>query len=122
MSNAMSRATALGVACLLAAYGVGAVNPLSFAGRAPERYDPDAPGIAGVARHPLLWALLLWSGSHLVPNGDLAHVLLFGGLAAMAAAGMVAIDRRLRQRLAAADFHDGRDDRDRGRRREDATD
>lgn len=92
------------VACLLAAFGAGAVNPLSFGGRRPEAFDPKAPGIAGVARHPLLWALVLWSASHVVPNGDLAHVLLFGGFAGFALVGMAAIDRRMRRRLGDAEW------------------
>jgi len=87
------------LACLLAAHGLGAANPLSFGGRAAAPYDPDQPGIAGVARHPLLLALLLWSGGHVVPNGDLAHVILFGGFAVVSAAGMAVLDQRLRRRL-----------------------
>lgn len=90
---------AMPLACLLAAFGAAAVNPLSFGGRAPERFDPDAPGIAGITRHPLLWALALWSAAHIVPNGDLAHVLLFGAFTLFALAGMAALDRRLRRRL-----------------------
>ncbi len=95
---------AMPLVCLLVAYGLGAANPLSFGGRRavardPSAFDPTAPGIAGVARHPLLWALALWSASHLLPNGDLAHVLLFGGFTLFALLGMGLIDRRLRRRL-----------------------
>jgi uncharacterized membrane protein len=84
-------------ACLLIVCAIGAPNPFSFGGRA-EGFHPDRPGIAGLTRQPLLWALLLWAGAHLVPNGDLAHVLLFGSLAGFAALGMHMLDRR-RQRL-----------------------
>jgi uncharacterized membrane protein len=73
---------------------VSTPNPLSFGGAAPETFDPDQPGIAGVARHPLLLALALWSLSHLFANVDLAHVLVFGSAAAFALAGMLMIDRR----------------------------
>jgi len=90
---------AMPCACLLAAFGVGAANPLSFGGNPNRTFDPDQPGIAGVARHPLLWAIALWSASHLVPNGDLAHVLLFGVFAALALAGMAVIDRRKRRQM-----------------------
>jgi len=83
-------------ACLLVACAIGAPNPFSFGGRA-DGFDPARPGIAGVARHPLLWALVLWAGAHLVPNGDLAHVLLFGSLAGFALAGMAMLDRRRRR-------------------------
>jgi uncharacterized membrane protein len=29
-------------------------------------------------RHPMLWGIVLWAGSHLFANGDLASVVLFG--------------------------------------------
>jgi uncharacterized membrane protein len=96
---------AMPVVCLLIAFAVAAPNPLSFGGARPDRFDPDRPGIAGVTRHPLLWALALWSGAHLVPNGDLAHAALFGAFAVFSLAGMAAIDRRIRRRLGAAEWH-----------------
>lgn len=90
---------AMAAACLLIALAVGVPNPLSFGGSAPETFDPERPGIVGLTRHPLLWALVLWALSHAVANGDLAHVLVFGGFAAFAVMGMFAIDRRLRRRM-----------------------
>jgi len=93
---------AVPVACVLAAYGTAAPNPLSFGGRRTHTFDPDAPGIAGLTRHPLLWALALWAGAHAVPNGNLAHVLLFGGLAGFAGAGSIMLDRRYRRRTGRA--------------------
>ncbi len=86
------------VVCVLAALGAGAVNPFSFAGRAPERFDPANPGIAGLTRYPVLWAVVLWALAHIVPNGNLAHVLLFGAFAAFGLMGMRMFDRR-RKRL-----------------------
>ncbi|WP_290752805.1 NnrU family protein [Amaricoccus sp.] len=82
------------VAFVLAACGVGAAQPFTLGGRRGARFDPADPGIAAVARHPLLLALALWAGGHLVANGDLAHVALFGGFLAMAAAAMRAGDAR----------------------------
>jgi uncharacterized membrane protein len=84
-------------ACLVVAFGVAAPNPLSFGGWAVERFDADRPGIAGVSRHPLLLGLTLWAAGHVVPNGDLAHAVLFGAFAVFSIAGMLAIDVR-RQR------------------------
>jgi uncharacterized membrane protein len=89
------------VAVLLAVFGIGAPNPLSFGGQ-QAGFDPAHPGIAGVVRHPLLWALALWSGAHLLVNGDLAHVLLFGSFAGFALLGQPLIDRR-NQRLMGAE-------------------
>src|SRR5690606_1989595 len=38
------------------------------------------PGrIQRLSRHPTLWATLLWAVAHLLSNGNLADVLLFGG-------------------------------------------
>lgn len=91
------------LAILLGVFGIGTVNPLSFGGR-KEGFDPDHPGIAGLVRHPLLWAFLLWASAHLLANGDLAHVLLFGGFATMAVLGMSAIDARNRRRLGVANW------------------
>ena len=84
--------------CLLLAFGIAIPNPLSIASRNDEAFDPDQPGIVGVTRHPMLWATALWAFAHAVPKGDLAHVLLFGGFAIMALAGMFAIDARHRRR------------------------
>jgi uncharacterized membrane protein len=86
-------------ACLLAALAIGAPNPLSFGGAHAERFDPARPGAAGLTRHPLLWALALWAIAHLGPNGDLAHVILFGLFAAFALAGMAILDARRRRTL-----------------------
>lgn len=90
-------------ACLLVAFGAGASNPLSIGGRAAG-FDPRRPGIAGVTRHPLLWALALWAGAHLLPNGNLAHVILFGIFAGFAVMGMVLIDRRRKRQFGATDW------------------
>ncbi|MFA7434230.1 MAG: NnrU family protein [Gemmobacter sp.] len=44
-------------------------------------------------RHPMLWGMLVWAGAHLLVNGDLASILLFGGLGLWAVLAMVAINR-----------------------------
>jgi uncharacterized membrane protein len=35
-------------------------------------------------RHPMLWGVILWAFAHLIVNGDLASLILFGGLGAWA--------------------------------------
>jgi uncharacterized membrane protein len=84
---------------LLAVAGTGVANPFSFGGSAKAAFDPARPGITGLSRHPLLLAITLWATAHLVPNGDLAHVLLFGLFALMGVAGMNVLDRRRRRSL-----------------------
>lgn len=85
---------AMPLVCLLIAMGAGAVNPFSFAGRAPERFDSANPGIAAITRYPVLWAVVLWALAHMVPNGNLAHVLLFGLFATFGFIGMRMFERR----------------------------
>lgn len=85
-------------ACLLAAFGIGAQGGLSLGSRTDPAFDPEKPGMASITRHPLLWALMLWSLAHLAPNGDLAHVILFGSFALTAWLGMAVFDRRARRR------------------------
>ena len=92
---------AMPLAVLLLCLGAAAPNPLSLGGRSAG-FDPARPGIAGVVRHPLLWALLLWALAHLMVNGDLAHVVMFGLFAAYALAGMAMIDARKRRQMGAA--------------------
>jgi uncharacterized membrane protein len=91
------------LACLMIAFAVGAPNPLSFGGRAAG-FDPRRPGAAGVARHPLLLALALWACVHTIANGDLAHLMLFGGFAVFALMGMRALDRRRRRLIGEAEW------------------
>jgi uncharacterized membrane protein len=86
----------LPLAILLGSFGVGAPNPFAFEGRA-QGFTPERPGIVGLTRQPLLWALLLWSLAHLWANGDLAHIILFGVFAGFSALGMVIVERRRRR-------------------------
>lgn len=94
---------AMPVAVALAAFGTAAPNPFAFEGRAAG-FDPARPGIAGVTRQPLLWALAIWSGAHLLANGDVAHVALFLPFLAFSLAGMGMVERRRRRAMGEADW------------------
>ncbi len=83
--------------CLLIAYGFASSDPFSLTGRNSAAFDPRRPGIAGITRHPILWAVTLWAAAHLVPNGDLAQVILFGLFAGFGLAGMALFDARKRR-------------------------
>ena len=87
------------VVCVLLVLGLSSPNPLSMSAVRGAAFDPARPGIVALVRHPVLWAALLWALAHLVPNGDLAHVILFGLLALLAGGGMLIFDRRQRRRL-----------------------
>jgi uncharacterized membrane protein len=45
-------------------------------------------------RHPMLMAVMLWAFAHLLANGDLASVLLFGSFLAYGAYDMISANRR----------------------------
>ena len=92
-------------AVVLLSLTLGRPNPFSFGGAGNHRFDPDRPELTGWLRHPVLVALGLWAGAHLVANGDLAHGLMFAGFAGFAGLGMVLIDRRKQREMGLAEWH-----------------
>lgn len=85
-------------ASMLLIGGAFAPNPLSISfSRCP--FDPARPGLVGITRHPLLWAFALWSSAHLIPNGDMVSLIMFGGFALFSLTGMAMVDRRRRTAL-----------------------
>jgi uncharacterized membrane protein len=88
---------AMPLVCLAIAYSFASPDPFSITGRGGAAFDPSRPGIAGITRHPLLWAITLWASAHLIPNGDVAHVILFGLFAAFGVLGMAIFDARRRR-------------------------
>jgi uncharacterized membrane protein len=64
------------------------VFPLLLAAYLPGR-------IKTATKHPMLAATKLWAVSHLLVNGTLADVLLFGGLLAWAVADRISLKRRV---------------------------
>ena len=63
------------------------VFPLLFAAYLPGR-------IQRTARHPMLLAVKLWAAAHLLANGTLADVLLFGGFLVWAVADRISVKHR----------------------------
>jgi uncharacterized membrane protein len=49
--------------------------------------------VAAKLRHPMLWGVVVWAVAHLLVNGDLASLVLFGGLGLWALSEMVIINR-----------------------------
>jgi uncharacterized membrane protein len=90
---------AMPLAILMALCGIGLPQPFTLGGRKSRPFDPQNPGFAALSRHPLLIALLLWAAAHLVPNGDLAHVVLFGSFAMMSLVAIPVFDAMARKAL-----------------------
>jgi len=78
-------------------------NPLSVSMR-PASADTALPAVVSITRHPILWAFGLWALSHLIANGDLVAVILFGGLGFFAFMGMRILDRRKQRQLGAEEW------------------
>lgn len=45
-------------------------------------------------RNPMLTGVLVWAGAHLLVNGDVASIVLFGGLAVWSVVNMLVINQR----------------------------
>ena len=50
--------------------------------------------LRGVLRHPMLMGMLVWAIAHLLVNGDLASVILFGSMAVWSVAEVLVINAR----------------------------
>ncbi|WP_207060670.1 NnrU family protein [Motiliproteus sp. SC1-56] len=85
-------------ACILLVAGLSSSNPFSL-GLGAQGYDPGRPGIVSLTRHPVMWALALWAGSHMPANGDLAAVVLFGLLLLLSLTGTRTIEGNRRRRF-----------------------
>ncbi|TCS64761.1 NnrU family protein [Varunaivibrio sulfuroxidans] len=86
------------VAFILLAASLILPNPFSLAVRT-KGFDPKRPGLLAVTRHPLMWAVSLWAGAHMAPNGDVASLMLFGLLCALGLAGPIILDAKYKKRL-----------------------
>ncbi len=71
------------------------VFPLLLAAYLPGR-------LKRAAKHPMLLAVKFWALAHLLVNGNLADVLLFGGFLLWAAADRVSMKRRVQRPLPGA--------------------
>jgi uncharacterized membrane protein len=83
-------------ACLLLVGGLSTPNPFSI-GPGGRGFDPAHPGLLRLTRHPMLWGLALWAGAHIIPNGDVAAVMVFAPLLLLALAGPTVLDRKRRR-------------------------
>ena len=87
------------LAMLLIVPGLMTPNPTSV--RQEGTLDrPDViKGMLRITRHPFLWGVAIWSGGHLMVNGDTASIILFGSMAALAVFGTASIDAKRKRAL-----------------------
>jgi uncharacterized membrane protein len=85
------------LAFLLIVPGLLTPNPTSVKQEGVLDRPDAARGVLRITRHPFLWGVALWAFGHLLVNLDLASLILFGALLALAVLGTASIDaKRLR--------------------------
>lgn len=89
------------IAVLFIVPGLMTRNPTSVGqGQASEDQD-IVQGMLRVTRHPFLWGVAIWAFGHLLVDGDLASLILFGTFLVLAVAGTVSIDGKRQRTLGA---------------------
>ncbi len=69
-------------------------NPTAAGGEKALRREQAATGIIKITRHPFLVGVTIWSTTHILANGDLASLIMFGGFLALSLIGPVQIDAK----------------------------
>ncbi|UQA60337.1 NnrU family protein [Polyangium aurulentum] len=91
------------VAFVFLVAGMSTKNPTSMGPANAAATEPQ--GFVRITRHPNLWAFALWGLAHIPPNGDASSLMLFGGIAFLAIAGMIHIDAKRRAAMGEAWGH-----------------
>ena len=84
---------------VLAVPGLLTPNPTSVRQEAALSRPDAVKGVLRITRHPFLCGVALWAGGHLMVNGDLASLILFGSLLVLAVFGTLSIDAKRRRAL-----------------------
>lgn len=82
------------IAIVLAVLAFSTPNPTAAGNEGALARQQAARGIIKVTRHPFLIGVSLWSISHILANGDLASLILFGGFLALSLVGPPQIDAK----------------------------
>jgi uncharacterized membrane protein len=82
---------------LLIVPGLATPNPTSVRQEGRLQKVDAVAGMLRITRHPFLWGVAIWAIGHLLVNGDIAGIVLFAGLLALALFGTVSIDAKRRR-------------------------
>ena len=81
--------------------GLTTPNPTSVRQEAALDRPDVVSGMLRITRHPFLWGVAIWAAGHLLVNGDVASLILFGSLLVLALFGTASIDAKRRRALGA---------------------
>ena len=84
------------IAFLFAVIGILTPSPTQV-GMDAKLGVQSARGILRITRHPFLWGVGIWAATHLIINGDVASLILFGTLLLLAIGGTASIDAKRRR-------------------------
>jgi uncharacterized membrane protein len=84
---------------LLAVPGLLTNSPTRVMGDAQVDKPSAVTGMTRITRHPFLWGAAIWALAHLIANGRLADIILFGGILITALLGPLSIDAKRRRAL-----------------------
>ena len=87
------------LALMLVVPGLATPNPTSVAQQGLLERPDAVKGMLRITRHPFLWGVAIWAFGHLLVNGDVAGLVLFGSLLALALFGTVSIDAKRKRAL-----------------------
>ena len=89
------------LALLLVVPGLLTPNPTSVKQEGALDKPDAVKGMLRITRHPFLWGVSIWALGHLLSNGDLPSVILFGSMMALGVFGTVSIDAKRKKALGA---------------------
>lgn len=89
------------LAMLLIVPGLTTPNPTSVKQEGALEKPNAVQGMLRITRHPFLWGVAIWALAHLLANGDLPSVILFGSMLALALFGTASIDAKRKRALGA---------------------
>ena len=90
------------LALLLIVPGLLTANPTSVRQEGALDRPDVVKGMLRITRHPFLWGVAIWAAGHLMVNGDLGSLVLFGSLLVLALLGGRSIDAKRRRVLGPA--------------------
>lgn len=86
-------------AFLIGVPGILTPSPTGVGGESQLDQEEPATGMTRITRHPFLWGAFLWAFSHLLVNGDVASLLMFGTFALLTLFGTRSIDAKRKRKL-----------------------
>ena len=87
------------IALVFVVPGLTTRNPTSVGSEGALESPDVVRGMLRVTRHPFLWGVAIWAAGHILVNGDLAGLILFGTMFGLALFGTVSIDAKRERAL-----------------------